>query len=265
VARARPSRVCRAGLGAPPTRCLIYTSPHGLPEERFEESGKLDCRVSIRGMGRFRCNVSTIAARPAPCDRLIPEKIRGFPRHLGFALGNWRRWPTAARPGARHRPDRQRKSRPRCRDLSTRNQLRTPRAHPHHQDPIEFLHQHKDVSQSTRIPQDTESSSTRCSPPPRRSGKIGLDRRMRTLGRFEAALKIAEQPGICPFGHLHTNASRRRSTHHRTSFRRASISQIHPAVRCCSRARRQALLPRPPDRAAFLAGNHVSDLPPSGT
>ena len=103
---------------------------HRRAEEALRRNDGARLLVRHQGVGsRFRCNVFNQRGAVGAVYRLIPEKIRTF-GELGLppVLADARR--SAARPGARHRPDRQRQVDDAGGD-ARQDQLGAPRAHPH--------------------------------------------------------------------------------------------------------------------------------------
>ena len=76
-------------------------------KKRFEETLELDFSFGIKGLARFRCNMFNQRGAVGAVYRLIPERIRSFERARP-AGGAREARRAAARPRARHRPDRQR-------------------------------------------------------------------------------------------------------------------------------------------------------------
>jgi twitching motility protein PilT len=60
------------------TKALVYSVLTDTQKKRFEESNELDFSFGIRGMARFRCNVFNQRGAVGAVYRLIPEKIRAF-------------------------------------------------------------------------------------------------------------------------------------------------------------------------------------------
>src|SRR5881397_1218738 len=60
------------------TKQLVYSVLTDAQKKRFEESLELDFSFGIRGLARFRCNVFNQRGAVGAVYRLIPEKIRSF-------------------------------------------------------------------------------------------------------------------------------------------------------------------------------------------
>ncbi len=184
---------------------LVYSVLTDLQKKRFEESLELDFAFGIRGLARFRCNVFNQRGAVAAVYRLIPEKIRPFgelglpsvvatlaerPRGLVLVTG-----PTGSG-----------KSTTLAAMLDRINAER----HSHIltiEDPIEYIHQHKNCLVNQReVHSDTGSFSNALRAALREDPDIVLIGEMRDLETVEAALKIAET-GHLTFATLHTNSA----------------------------------------------------------
>src|SRR6202047_5390657 len=60
------------------TKQLVYSVLTDAQKRRFEETMELDFSFGIRGLARFRCNVFSQRGAVSAVFRLIPEKIRTF-------------------------------------------------------------------------------------------------------------------------------------------------------------------------------------------
>ena len=170
------------------TKALVYSVLTDAQKKRFEETMELDFSFGIKAVGaRFRCNVFNQRGAVGAVYRLIPEKIRTF-GELGLpsVLAN-----LADRPRGLvliTGPTGSGKSTTLAAMLDKINSER----HEHIltiEDPIEYIHQHKNCLVNPREDQDDV--------------RIG---EMRDLETVEAALKIAET-GHLTFGTLHTNSA----------------------------------------------------------
>jgi twitching motility protein PilT len=187
------------------TKALVYSVLTDTQKKRFEESLELDFSFGIRGLARFRCNVFTQRGAVGAVYRLIPEKIRAFgelglpavlatladrPRGLVLVTG-----PTGSG-----------KSTTLAAMLDKINAER----HGHIltiEDPIEYIHQHKNCLVNQReVHSDTNSFTNALRSALREDPDIVLIGEMRDLETVEAALKIAET-GHLTFGTLHTNSA----------------------------------------------------------
>src|SRR5947208_1626663 len=187
------------------TKQLIYSVLTDAQKKRFEESNELDFSFGIRGLARFRCNVFNQRGAVGAVYRLIPEKIRTF-GELGLP-------PVLATLADRPRglvlitgPTGSGKSTTLAALLDKINTER----HGHIltiEDPIEYIHQHKNCLVNQReVHSDTGSFSNALRAALREDPDIVLIGEMRDLETVEAALKIAET-GHLTFGTLHTNSA----------------------------------------------------------
>src|SRR5437660_11130883 len=187
------------------TKQLVYSVLTDSQKKRFEESYELDFSFGIRGLARFRCNVFSQRGAVGAVYRLIPEKIRTFgelglpavlatladrPRGLVLITG-----PTGSG-----------KSTTLAALLDKINSER----HGHIltiEDPIEYIHQHKNCLVNQReVHSDTNSFTNALRAALREDPDIVLIGEMRDLETVEAALKIAET-GHLTFATLHTNSA----------------------------------------------------------
>jgi twitching motility protein PilT len=187
------------------TKQLVYSVLTDNQKKRFEETNELDFSFGIRGLARFRCNVFQQRGAVGAVYRLIPEKIRAFgelglpsvlatladrPRGLVLITG-----PTGSG-----------KSTTLAAMLDKINSER----HGHIltiEDPIEYIHQHKNCLVNQReVHSDTASFTAALRAALREDPDIVLIGEMRDLETVESALKIAET-GHLTFGTLHTNSA----------------------------------------------------------
>ena len=187
------------------TKPLVYSVLTDAQKKRFEESNELDFSFGIRGLARFRCNVFNQRGAVAAVYRLIPEKIRTF-GELGLP-------PVLATLADRPRglvlvtgPTGSGKSTTLAAMIDKINAER----HEHIltiEDPIEYIHQHKNCLVNQReVHSDTNSFTNALRAALREDPDIVLIGEMRDLETVEAALKIAET-GHLTFGTLHTNSA----------------------------------------------------------
>jgi twitching motility protein PilT len=198
-------RLAMAELAPSETKQLVYSVLTDQQKKRFEETQELDFSFGIKGMARFRCNVFNQRGAVAAVYRLIPEKIRSFaelglpsvlamlserPRGLVLVTG-----PTGSG-----------KSTTLAAMLDKINMER----HDHIltiEDPIEYIHQHKNCLVNQReVHSDTGSFTNALRAALREDPDIVLIGEMRDLETVEAALKIAET-GHLTFATLHTNSA----------------------------------------------------------
>jgi twitching motility protein PilT len=188
------------------SKALVYSVLTDSQKKRFEETSELDFSFGIKAIGsRFRCNVFNQRGAVGAVYRLIPEKIRSF-QELGLP-------PVLATLSERPRglvlvtgPTGSGKSTTLAAMLDKINSER----HDHIltiEDPIEYLHQHKNCLVNQReVHSDTESFSNALRAALREDPDIVLIGEMRDLETVEAALKIAET-GHLTFATLHTNSA----------------------------------------------------------
>ena len=187
------------------TKQLVYSVLTDAQKKRFEETMELDFSFGISGLARFRCNVFNQRGAVGAVYRLIPEKIRTF-GELGLP-------PVLATLAERPRglvlvtgPTGSGKSTTLAAMIDKINSER----HEHIltiEDPIEYIHQHKNCLVNQReVHSDTDSFTNALRAALREDPDIVLIGEMRDLETVEAALKIAET-GHLTFGTLHTNSA----------------------------------------------------------
>jgi len=192
-------------LTASETKQLAYSVLTDAQKHRFEESWELDFSFGIKGLARFRANVFMQRGAVGSVYRTIPWQIKGFdelglppvvktlcakPRGLILVTG-----PTGSG-----------KSTTLAAMLDKINSER-----PEHmitvEDPIEFIHQHKQCLVNQReVHSDTKSFANALRAALREDPDVVLIGEMRDLETIEAALRIAET-GHLTFGTLHTNSA----------------------------------------------------------
>ena len=225
------------------TKALVYSVLTDAQKKRFEESLELDFSFGIRGMARFRCNVFNQRGAVAAVYRLIPEKIRAF-GELGLP-------PVLATLADRPRglvlvtgPTGSGKSTTLAAMIDKINSER----HGHIltiEDPIEYIHQHKNCLVNQReVHSDTNSFTAALRAALREDPDIVLIGEMRDLETVEAALQIAET-GHLTFATLHTNSAAQTINRiidifpaNQQSQIRTQLSLVLEGIVC------QALLPR---------------------
>ena len=188
------------------TKSLAYSVLTDSQKKRFEESLELDFSFGIKAIAsRFRCNVFNQRGAVGAVYRLIPEKIRTF-QELGLPQ-------VLATLAERPRglvlitgPTGSGKSTTLAAMLDKINSER----HDHIltiEDPIEYIHPHKNCLVNQReVHSDTSSFTNALRAALREDPDIVLIGEMRDLETVEAALKIAET-GHLTFGTLHTNSA----------------------------------------------------------
>ena len=225
------------------TKQLVYSVLTDSQKKRFEESLELDFSFGIKGLARFRGNVFNQRGAVGAVFRLIPEKIRTF-GELGLP-------PVLATLAERPRglvlitgPTGSGKSTTLAAMLDKINSER----HDHIltiEDPIEYIHQHKNCLVNQReVHSDTNSFTSALRAALREDPDIVLIGEMRDLETVEAALKIAET-GHLTFGTLHTNSAAQTINRiidvfpsNQQSQIRTQLSLVLEGIVC------QALLPR---------------------
>ncbi len=188
------------------TKQLVYSVLTDAQKKRFEESMELDFSFGIKTLGaRFRCNVFSQRGAVGAVYRLIPEKIRAFgelglpavlatladrPRGLVLVTG-----PTGSGKST---------------TLAAMIDKINAERHGHIltiEDPIEYIHQHKNCLVNQReVHSDTDSFTVALRAALREDPDIVLIGEMRDLETVESALRIAET-GHLTFGTLHTNSA----------------------------------------------------------
>src|SRR3982075_1770192 len=235
------------------TKNLVYSVLTDSQKKRFEESLELDFSFGIKAIGaRFRCNVFNQRGAVGAVYRLIPEKIRSF-GELGLpaVLGN-----LAERPRGLvlvTGPTGSGKSTTLAAMLDKINSER----HGHIltiEDPIEYIHQHKNCLVNQReVHSDTNSFTNALRAALREDPDIVLIGEMRDLETVESALRIAET-GHLTFATLHTNSAAQTINRiidvfpaHQQSQIRAQLSLVLEGIMC------QTLLPKADGKGRAMA------------
>jgi twitching motility protein PilT len=191
-------------LAPPETKQICYSILTDAQKFKFEEENELDLSFGVKGLSRFRANVFMQRGAVAGAFRTIPFKILTFeelglpqviakiakkPRGLVLITG-----PTGSG-----------KSTTLAAVIDSINSTR----HEHIitiEDPIEYLHPHKNCLVNQReVGADTNSFTRALKSILRQDPDIVLVGELRDLETIEAALTIAETGHIC-FGTLHTNS-----------------------------------------------------------
>ncbi|MBI4460408.1 MAG: type IV pilus twitching motility protein PilT [Acidobacteria bacterium] len=230
-------------MTASETKQLAYSVLTDAQKHRFEEHLELDFSFGIKGLARFRGNIFNQRGAAGAVFRMIPYEIRTFqqlnlppvvaklcdkPRGLILVTG-----PTGSG-----------KSTTLAAMIDKINNER----HDHIltvEDPIEFLHSHKNCLVNQReVHSDTLSFPNALRAALREDPDVVLIGEMRDLETIEAALRIAET-GHLTFGTLHTNSAASTINRvvdvfpsHQQPQVRAQMSLVLEGIMC------QALLPR---------------------
>ena len=225
------------------TKALSYAVLTDAQKKRFEEMLELDFSFGIRGVARFRCNMFNQKGAVGAVYRQIPEKIRSF-EELGLPVVLTK---MAERPRGLilvTGPTGSGKSTTLAAMIDKINSER----HGHIltvEDPIEYLHQHKNCLINQReLHSDTQSFTNALRAALREDPDVVLIGEMRDLETVESALRIAET-GHLTFGTLHTNSAASTINRiidvfpsHQQSQIRTQLSLVVEGIVC------QALLPR---------------------
>jgi twitching motility protein PilT len=187
------------------TKALSYAVLTDAQKKRFEEMLELDFSFGIRGVARFRCNMFNQKGAVGAVYRQIPEKIRTF-EELGLPLVLTK---MAERPRGLVLVTGPTGSGKSTTLAAMIDKINTER-HSHIltvEDPIEYLHQHKNCLINQReLHSDTHSFTLALRAALREDPDVVLIGEMRDLETVESALRIAET-GHLTFGTLHTNSA----------------------------------------------------------
>ena len=230
-------------LAAPETKQLAYSVLTDAQKHRFEENLELDISFGIKGLARFRANIFNQRGATAAVYRQIPYEILTF-KELGLP-------PVVEEICERPRglvlvtgPTGSGKSTTLAAMIDKINRER----HEHIitiEDPVEFLHQHKNCIVNQReLHADTHSFANSLKSALRQDPDVVLIGEMRDLETIESALRIAET-GHLTFGTLHTNSAAQTINRivdvfpaHQQPQIRAQLSLVLEGILC------QALLPK---------------------
>ncbi len=230
-------------LSASETKKLSYSVMTDEQKFRYEENLEIDFSFGIKGVARFRGNIFTQRGSVSAVFRLIPFEIKSFedlnlppilrslserPRGLLLITG-----PTGSG-----------KSTTLATMIDTIN--RDTEGHIITvEDPIEFIHQHKNcIINQREVNQDTKSFSSALRVALREDPDVVLIGEMRDLETIEAALRIAET-GHLTLATLHTNSAHTTINRvidvfpsHQQQQIRAQLSMVIEGIVC------QTLVPR---------------------
>lgn len=187
------------------TKQLAYSVLTDAQKHRFEENLELDFSFGLKGMSRFRANLFNQKGAVGAVFRAIPYEIRSFealglptvisdlckkPRGLVLVTG-----PTGSGKST---------------TLASMVDKINIERHDHIltiEDPIEFLHNHKNcVVNQREVAADTHSFGAALRTALRQDPDVVLVGEMRDLETIEMALRIAET-GHLTFATLHTNSA----------------------------------------------------------
>ncbi len=187
------------------TKRLAYSVLTDAQKHRFEENLELDFSFGLKGMSRFRANIFNQKGAVGAVFRAIPYEIKTFealglpsvvsdmckkPRGLILVTG-----PTGSGKST---------------TLASMVDKINVERHEHImtiEDPIEFLHNHKNcVINQREVAADTHSFSAALRTALRQDPDVVLVGEMRDLETIEMALRIAET-GHLTFATLHTNSA----------------------------------------------------------
>src|SRR2546426_7336080 len=187
------------------TKQLAYSVMTDAQKHRFEESLELDFSFGLKGLARFRANVFNQRGATSAVFRLIPFEIKSFnqlglpsvveklcdkPRGLVLVTG-----PTGSGKSTTLAAMIDKINRERHEHIITI------------EDPIEFLHQHKNCIVNQReVGHDTHSFPEALRVALREDPDVVLIGEMRDLETVESALRIAET-GHLTLATLHTNSA----------------------------------------------------------
>jgi twitching motility protein PilT len=192
-------------LSADECRSLIYSVMTDQQKFQYEEQKELDFSFGVKNLARFRANVFTQRESTAAVFRMIPFEILSLTR-LGLPdiIGTFAKKPRGLILITG--PTGSGKSTTLAALIDLINQEK-----PGHiitvEDPIEFLHSHKQCLINQReVHSDTKSFANALRVILREDPDVVLIGEMRDLETMEAALRIAET-GHLTFGTLHTNSA----------------------------------------------------------
>lgn len=192
-------------LSANETRALLYSVMTDMQKHRYEEDQELDFSFGVKNLARFRANVFTQRNSAAGVFRLIPYEIKGLedlglppvlnsltekPRGLVLVTGPTGSGKSTTLASMIDRINTQLKG-----HIITI------------EDPIEFLHRHKNcVVNQREVGTDTAGFAGALRVALREDPDVVLIGEMRDLETIESALRIAET-GHLTFATLHTNSA----------------------------------------------------------
>jgi twitching motility protein PilT len=192
-------------LNAADTKRLAYSVMTDTQKHQFEEKWEIDFSFGIKDLCRFRANVFTQKGAVGAVFRIIPYEVKGFeslnlpatveklcdkPRGLILVTG-----PTGSGKSTTLAAMIDKINRERHEHILTI------------EDPIEFLHSHKNcIINQREVSSDTHSFTDALRVALREDPDVVLIGEMRDLETVEAALRIAET-GHLTLATLHTNSA----------------------------------------------------------
>lgn len=187
------------------TKRLCYSILTDAQKHRFEEHNELDVSFGVKGLSRFRANIFVQRGVVAGSFRAIPfqimsltdlgmplivEELTKRPRGLVLVTGPTGSGKTTTLASMLDKINAER-----------REHIITI------EDPIEYLHAHKNCLVNQReVESDTESFTAALKYVLRQDPDVVLIGEMRDLETIQAALRVAETGHLC-FGTLHTNGA----------------------------------------------------------
>lgn len=230
-------------LAAPETKQLCYSVLTDAQKHRLEEDLEIDLSFGVKGLSRFRANIFNQKGAIAGVFRSIPSVVPAMgelglpavvnklcekPRGLILVTG-----PTGSGKST---------------TLAAMIDKINTEKHSHIltiEDPIEFLHQHKNcVVNQREIHADTNSFSYALRSALRQDPDVILIGEMRDLETMETAITIAET-GHLTFGTLHTNSASETINRLIDSFPAHQQAQVRAQLSLCLEGILcQTLLPR---------------------
>jgi twitching motility protein PilT len=187
------------------TKKMCYSIMTEAQKKKFEEEQELDCSFGLKGISRFRANFYMQRGAVAAAIRRIPYSVLSFeqlglppvlkslcekPRGLVLVTG-----PTGSGKSTTLAAM--------IDKINTEQKVHIMTI----EDPIEYLHQHKEAMINQReVNADTKSFAKALKYILRQDPDVVLIGEMRDLETIEAALTIAET-GHLTFGTLHTNSA----------------------------------------------------------
>lgn len=191
-------------LNAVDTKQLVYSILTDAQKLRFEEDQELDLSFGVKNMARFRCNCFIQRGAVGAAIRLIPFKIvpmqeLGLPPVVDDLCNKPRGLILVTGPTGSGKST----------TLASMIDKINSERHEHIvtvEDPIEFLHPHKNCLVNQReVGADTQSFKKALKYILRQDPDVVLIGEMRDLETIEAALLVSET-GHLAFGTLHTNS-----------------------------------------------------------